>query len=149
MQENNTLWVKKSNGAIVLYSWEPTPYSIPDEQICKLPRSYFPDLIEGESIEVELQIANKVSSKTCFELKLANILEPLAEMLSEKNKAYGNSAFDPVRIFSNVGAKEQLLVRIDDKLSRIARGTEFPGEDTIDDLIGYLIILKMALNEEE
>jgi hypothetical protein len=44
---------------------------------------------------------------------------------------------------------EQLLVRIDDKLSRIARGAgmEATDEDTLNDLIGYLILLKIAKND--
>lgn len=65
-------------------------------------------------------------------------------MLQEKNVAYGDSALDPVRIFSKSNAIEQLLVRIDDKLSRFARGTEYPGDNDIDDLIGYLVLLKIA-----
>lgn len=65
-------------------------------------------------------------------------------MLQEKNVAYGDSALDPVRIFSKANAIEQLLVRIDDKLSRFARGTDYPGDNDIDDLIGYLILLKIA-----
>ena len=68
----------------------------------------------------------------------------IADMLVAKNKAYGNSALNPVRVFSKASPQEQLLVRIDDKLSRLARGNEYPGDDTIDDLIGYLIILKIA-----
>jgi hypothetical protein len=65
-------------------------------------------------------------------------------MLQEKNFAYGDSALDPVRIFSKANAIEQLLVRIDDKLSRFARGSEYPGDNDIDDLIGYLVLLKIA-----
>jgi hypothetical protein len=63
-------------------------------------------------------------------------------MLLEKNKAYGNSALDPVRVFSRASSEEQILVRIDDKLSRIARGSAV-GEDVILDLIGYLILLRV------
>lgn len=63
-------------------------------------------------------------------------------MLLAKNAAYGDSAANPVRIFSRANATEQLLVRIDDKLSRIARGHEVLGDDTILDLIGYLILLR-------
>lgn len=62
-------------------------------------------------------------------------------MLLQKNEAYGNSAFDPVRIFSKASVQEQILVRIDDKLSRLSRGQN-AGEDVIQDLIGYLIIYK-------
>lgn len=67
----------------------------------------------------------------------------IEDMLLRKNHAYGDSALKPVRIFSTASDREQLLVRIDDKLSRISRGKEM-GEDVIDDLIGYLILLKIA-----
>jgi len=68
----------------------------------------------------------------------------LAEMLINKNRSYGNSALEPVRIFSKADPKEQLYVRVDDKLSRLMKGTEYPGDNDIDDLIGYLILLKIA-----
>lgn len=71
----------------------------------------------------------------------------IANMLVAKNASYGNSALDPVRIFSRASAIEQLRVRIDDKLSRIARGTEVPNEDTVDDLLGYLVLYKIALKQ--
>lgn len=64
--------------------------------------------------------------------------------LLEKNLKYGNSALDPVRMFSQASATEQLLVRIDDKLSRVKRGGEFAGDDTTLDLIGYLVLLRVA-----
>ena len=65
--------------------------------------------------------------------------------------AYGNSALDPIRIFSKANAQEQILVRIDDKLNRIKQGNDIlkEDEDVIQDLIGYLILLKVwkKLNE--
>jgi hypothetical protein len=67
----------------------------------------------------------------------------IATMLIEKNRAYGNSALAPVRIFSRASSEEQLLVRIDDKLSRLARGSA-AGEDVVADLIGYLVLLRIA-----
>ena len=51
-------------------------------------------------------------SATCDEIK---------EMLLAKNRRYGNSALEPVRIFSKASAYEQILVRLDDKLSQIGR----------------------------
>jgi hypothetical protein len=66
----------------------------------------------------------------------------LAEMLKAKNRAYGNSFSDPVRIFSRVSPEEGLNIRIDDKLSRIARGKD-AGEDAEFDLIGYLILKRV------
>jgi hypothetical protein len=72
----------------------------------------------------------------------------IAHMLIKKNIAYGNSALEPVRIFSKADAREQLHVRIDDKLSRIMRGTSYVGDNDIDDLIGYLVLLKIAKAKE-
>jgi hypothetical protein len=68
----------------------------------------------------------------------------IAEMLINKNRSYGNSALDPIRVFSKTGTREQLYVRIDDKLNRLMKGTDYPGDNDIDDLIGYLILLKIA-----
>lgn len=73
---------------------------------------------------------------------IAEECRAVAEMLIKKNKAYGNSALDPVRIFSKASPEEQLRVRIDDKLSRLARG-QAAGEDVELDLIGYLILLRV------
>jgi hypothetical protein len=68
----------------------------------------------------------------------------IAEMLVKKNVSYGNSALEPIRIFSKADSKEQIRVRIDDKLNRIQNDQAFPGDNDIDDLIGYLILLKIA-----
>ena len=67
----------------------------------------------------------------------------LANMLVAKNRAYGNSALDPLRIFSKADPAEQIRVRIDDKLSRLARG-QAAGEDVELDLMGYLVLLRVA-----
>mgnify|MGYP001810173664 CR=1 FL=1 len=75
--------------------------------------------------------------------------DAVRDMLLENNRCYGNSALDPVRIFSGAAPVEQLLVRIDDKLSRIARGRDFAGDDTIQDLIGYLILLRVARRSQK
>ncbi len=69
--------------------------------------------------------------------------DALKEMLLEKNRAYGDSALDPMRIFSKADPVEQILVRIDDKLSRLKRG-HTGGEDVERDLLGYLILLRIA-----
>jgi hypothetical protein len=71
----------------------------------------------------------------------------IAEMLKDKNRAYGNSFADPVRIFSTATPEEGLNIRIDDKLSRIARGQN-AGEDAELDLIGYLILKRVLYRLE-
>lgn len=77
------------------------------------------------------------------------ILEVSAEvtnLLLEKNEAYGDSALNPVNIFAKGDAIENLSARIDDKLMRIkSKGIDDNTEDTVQDLIGYLILLKVAL----
>jgi hypothetical protein len=71
-------------------------------------------------------------------------LAGVADMLEQKNAAYGNSALDPLRVFSSADRVEQLRVRIDDKLSRMARGDGSATEDTLRDLVGYLALLAVA-----
>ena len=75
---------------------------------------------------------------------IARVCDEVKTVLVEKNRSYGNAALDPVRIFSRAGPVEQLNVRIDDKLSRIARGSEYAGDDTELDLIGYLVLRRVA-----
>jgi hypothetical protein len=81
--------------------------------------------------------------------KIETTCDSIKQLLIDKNAKYGNSALNPVRVFSKADNQEQLLVRIDDKLSRIARGAGMDGvdEDTLNDLIGYLILLKIAKND--
>lgn len=82
-----------------------------------------------------------------FASEVRNILDEIAIMLIEKNRAYGNSALAPVRVFSRASTVEQILVRIDDKLSRLARGSA-AGEDVEKDLLGYLVLLRIARKRE-
>ena len=69
-------------------------------------------------------------------------------LLLEKNKAYGDTANNPPKIFSKLDAVEGLCARIDDELSRIKmRGITDATEDSVSDLIGYLILLKVQLKK--
>ena len=80
-------------------------------------------------------------------VKLArDFLQRVGDMLEEKNARYGDSAARPLRIFSRANRDEQIRVRIDDKLSRLARGTGVETEDTVMDLVGYLALL-VAIRE--
>jgi len=76
------------------------------------------------------------------------VCNEVCEMLLQKNRSYGNSAIDPVRIFSRASPREQIRVRIDDKLSRMARGTGEMNEDTEFDMLGYLILDQVAARIE-
>ena len=75
------------------------------------------------------------------------ICDQIKELLLEKNAKYGDSALNPTRVFSKANAVEQILVRIDDKLNRVKQGAGLLAndEDVVMDLIGYLVLLKIAL----
>lgn len=64
--------------------------------------------------------------------------------LLDKNRKYGNSALEPMRVFSRSGPVEQLDVRIDDKLSRIRSRQDDDDEDAEEDLLGYLLLKRVA-----
>jgi hypothetical protein len=102
-----------------------------------------------------------------FEHAVSEALREIYGMLVGKNAAYGNSALDPVRVFSSADVMEGLRVRMDDKLSRLARRKQMEkrdmneffdifcelfgadclsSEDAHLDLIGYLVMLRIAQN---
>lgn len=82
--------------------------------------------------------------KNFFAVQVGVVLDEIRELLIAKNQKYGNSALEPLGVFSQLSAKEGLLVRIDDKLKRIKNGSlEKDDEDVVNDLIGYLILLKI------
>ena len=85
------------------------------------------------------------------EREIRSVCNEVAEMLIEKNRSYGDSALSPLRCFSKEASGiEQLNVRMDDKLSRLLRGNgNHWKEDVEKDLIGYLILKRVALKRQE
>ena len=98
---------------------------------------------------VQCTIPDWIQTRTDFDSfadKLDKVSSEIVELLKSKNKAYGNTALDPVKIFSRLDATEALCARIDDKIMRIKnKGINDQTEDTVDDLIGYLLLLKMSM----
>jgi hypothetical protein len=77
--------------------------------------------------------------------KIAKECEMIKDLLLEKNAKYGDSALTPIQVFSKLDAEEAICARIDDKMSRIKNsGINSDTEDTLNDLIGYLVLLKIA-----
>ena len=71
------------------------------------------------------------------------------ELLLYKNEKYGNSALEPLQIFSKAGPVAGLKMQIDHKLKRIMNaGLVDATEDTLQDLAGYLILLMIAKENE-
>ena len=69
--------------------------------------------------------------------------EGLARLLVAKNQRYGNSALEPMRVFSRADPAEGILVRLDDKLSRIKYASNEGNllrKNDIADMMGYLVL---------
>ncbi len=79
----------------------------------------------------EINDSQKEITETC---------ESLKRFLLEKNKRYGNSALEPINIFSKLSSEEGIKLRMDDKVKRIKNSTELRKNDVID-LTGYLILM--------
>ena len=80
--------------------------------------------------------------------KIKNKCKELEDLLLYKNEKYGNSALEPLNVFSQANAVAGIKMRIDDKLKRIKNaGLCDATEDTLQDLAGYLILLMIA-NED-
>lgn len=85
---------------------------------------------------------------TSFKDALHQELSFIEQFLLEKNNSYGNSALEPVKIFAKtISAVDQINVRIDDKLNRLIKGTQYRDDDTVLDLLGYLILKRIAERE--
>ena len=75
---------------------------------------------------------------------IATMCDQIKELLLDKNRKYGDAALNPVRIFSKANTVEQLKVRMDDKLSRLRNAQDDEDEDVVSDLLGYLVLFKVA-----
>ncbi len=117
-----------------------TSYTIPNETMdTTIHSEYYWDYERNGRVDIS----------TVFSDQVDNIVVKITNLLKEKNKAYGNTALNPPKIFSKLNATEALCARLDDKISRIKnKGINDETEDTVDDLIGYLILLKISMNEK-
>ena len=90
----------------------------------------------------------KESPKLNFDWHLDKVAKQITDLLKSKNKAYGNTALNPSNVFSKLDATEAICARLDDKLARIQnKGINDKTEDTVDDIIGYLLLLKMSMEK--
>ena len=102
----------------------------------------------GKELEDRMKFIRDISTQAPAGRKILDECLDIAELLIKKNNSYGSSYSHPINIFSKSTPKEQIYIRIDDKLNRIHKGKEYASEDTILDLIGYLVLLR-TLDERE
>lgn len=81
--------------------------------------------------------------------KIEEHFDRLKQLVVAKNTTYGNSLHNPINVFQK-DKVQGLLGRLDDKLNRIKTvGVNDSTEDTVDDLIGYLIHLNIMIDLEK
>ena len=76
--------------------------------------------------------------------KIEVVCDQLRQFLQEKNRRYGDSALNPVNVFSKGNARDKILLRMDDKITRIKNSLALRKNDNVD-LMGYLVLL--CINE--
>ena len=72
--------------------------------------------------------------------EISLVCKAIEKTLLTKNLKYGSSATEPIRIFSKASPEQGILIRLDDKISRIKNSSELRKND-IFDMIGYLTLL--------
>lgn len=81
--------------------------------------------------------------------KIAEITDAMKDLLLYKNEKYGDSAINPIGIFTKhlkhvPENTVSILVRLDDKLSRV-RNSDLLRTNDISDIIGYCTLLLISL----
>lgn len=81
---------------------------------------------------------------------IIRVCDNTKNLLVKKNKAYGDSALNPLGIFGNGDAVVSLGARMDDKLMRLkSLGIGKDSVDTLYDLHGYITLLIIAIERKE
>jgi hypothetical protein len=84
--------------------------------------------------------------------RINEVCNAMRDLLLEKNKRYGNSALEPLNIFSLQNSTNSIMIRIDDKLNRVKnRKTDKPKSNDVCDVIGYcfLLLVSMGVKADE
>lgn len=102
------------------------------------------ELFKNKAVDVvmyDIAHNNKNNNNTLELVEVSNdfkrITDSVASLLEFKNKKYGNSALDPLNIFSG---KCKVGQRLDDKLARVKNNDTLQKND-VADLIGYLVLV--------
>lgn len=91
-------------------------------------------------------IFDKMTKEKTTQEKIKIICNNLSNFLIEKNKRYGDSALNPLGVFSKLTADEGIRVRLDDKLKRVKNNSKDVRKNDTADIIGYLILYCIEKN---
>jgi len=85
-------------------------------------------------------------------IKIKNKCNEIRDMLLDKNARYGNSSLNPPNYF-NLSRDAKIEARIEDKMARITRIDKDKHResymDAVRDLIGYLVLYLISLEQDE
>lgn len=90
--------------------------------------------------DFKVEHGTTINMLQCKQESIGKVMGALTGFLIAKNKNYGNSALEPLKVFSKVEPTNGICVRMDDKLSRIVNSSELRKNDIVD-LTGYLVLL--------
>lgn len=105
------------------------------------------DFEQEQHREKEMRVSNvrAVDPYTPMQRAIITVCDDLKNTLLRKNAEYGNSAAEPVQVFTTCDPKVQLYARMNDKLQRIktaATTGKADPEDAKGDLAGYIMLEK-------
>ena len=88
----------------------------------------------------------------CNREKIIEIMDSMKDLLLYKNEKYGDSALSPNNIFYKGDSTNSILIRLDDKISRIKNNSDsLPRMNDVCDIIGYctLLLVSMGISPED
>lgn len=107
------------------------------------------DRIDATIAFVIMKLPKELVGPDCPDAgRIVSECRDICELLLTKNRAYGSSFAKPLGVFSKLSPVEAINARMDDKLARIKQAKDF-SEDTELDLIGYLLLKRIAQKMEK
>lgn len=95
-------------------------------------------ILQGPGL-MQIEDIKKLQDSTTQQ-KIDLLFDNFKVFLKEKNIRYGDSALQPLQIFSKEGADSQICNRLDDKLGRIKKSDILKKNDVCD-IFGYIALL--------
>jgi len=118
------------------------PVAVPPASVRNVPI----DEVQGD-IMAHLLSDKDPWGETPTQQKIRNVMDAMKDLLLYKNQKYGDSAIHPKKVFYKGDSTNSILIRLDDKLSRIMSNTEEkPRTNDCCDLIGYLVLLLISMD---
>lgn len=91
-----------------------------------------------------------MTERTETQQKIVELTEAMRDLLLYKNEKYGDSELHPKRIFHKGNVVSSILIRLDDKLSRVMENNDqLPRVNDVADIIGYCTLLLIGMGAKK